>query len=109
MLDERLPERIDYFLAEWDALLPLAQSAEKKVIGDIQLQRSSGIAVDRVSLLAPVPRPGSLRDGYAFRQHVETARKNRRLPMIPEFDRFPVFYFSNHWSVRGPGGCALHA
>jgi fumarylacetoacetate (FAA) hydrolase len=103
VLDERLPEVIDPFLANWDALLPLAQSAEKKVIGDIQWQRSSGIAVDRVNLLAPVPRPGSLRDGYAFRQHVETARRNRRLPMIPEFDRFPVFYFSNHRSVRGPG------
>ena len=27
-----------------------------------------------------------MRDGYAFRQHVEAARRNRGLPMIPEFD-----------------------
>src|SRR5262249_6121415 len=28
---------------------------------------------------------------------------NRGLPMIPEFDEFPVFYFSNHHAVVGPG------
>lgn len=57
----------------------------------------------RVELLAPIPRPVSLRDGYAFRKHVETARRNRGVPMIPEFDQFPVFYFSNALSVIGPG------
>lgn len=56
-----------------------------------------------VKLLAPIPRPPSMRDGYAFRQHVETARKNRGLEMIPEFDQFPVFYFTNHQAVIGPG------
>ena len=56
-----------------------------------------------VRLLAPVPRPPSMRDGYAFRQHVETARRNRGLEMIPEFDMFPVFYFTNHHGVVGPG------
>ena len=56
-----------------------------------------------VRALSPVRRPVSLRDGYAFRQHVETARKNRGLDMIPEFDQFPVFYFSNALAVTGPG------
>jgi fumarylacetoacetate (FAA) hydrolase len=55
------------------------------------------------ALLAPIPRPPSMRDGYAFRQHVETARRNRGLEMIPEFDQFPVFYFTNHQAVVGPG------
>ena len=61
------------------------------------------VAPERVVLLAPIPRPVSMRDGYAFRQHVETARRNRGLAMIPEFDLFPVFYFTNHRSVIGPG------
>ena len=56
-----------------------------------------------VSLSAPLPRPASIRDGYAFRQHVEAARRNRGLEMIPEFDHFPVFYFTNHHAVVGPG------
>lgn len=54
------------------------------------------------NLLAPLKHPRSLRDGYAFKQHVETARKNRGAPMIPEFDEFPVFYFSNHHAIQGP-------
>lgn len=56
-----------------------------------------------LELLAPLPRPVSVRDGYAFRQHVETARRNRGLGMIPEFDQFPVFYFTNHMAIIGPG------
>ncbi len=61
------------------------------------------VSEESVQILSPVPRPVSMRDGYAFRQHVETARKNRGLPMIPEFDQFPVFYFTNHLAVTGPG------
>lgn len=61
------------------------------------------LGLDEVKLLAPVPRPTSMRDGYAFRQHVEAARRNRGVEMIPEFDLFPVFYFTNHQAVIGPG------
>lgn len=56
-----------------------------------------------ISPLAPVPHPTSCRDAYAFRQHVATARRNRGLEMIAEFDQFPVFYFTNHNSIIGPG------
>jgi fumarylacetoacetate (FAA) hydrolase len=62
-----------------------------------------------VVLRAPLPRPPSMRDGYAFRQHVETARRNRGLEMIPEFDQFPVFYFTNHQAVVGPGDVMVEA
>ena len=58
--------------------------------------------LNNVALLAPIPKPNSLRDAYAFRQHVETSRKNRGLEMIKEFDEFPVFYFSNHSAIYGP-------
>jgi fumarylacetoacetate (FAA) hydrolase len=59
--------------------------------------------LSEVHLLAPVPHPTSMRDGYAFRQHVEAARRNRGVEMIPEFDDFPIFYFTNHNAVTGPG------
>ena len=59
--------------------------------------------IDEVTLLAPVPRPTTMRDGYAFRQHVAAARRNRGVEMIPEFDQFPVFYFTNPGSTGGPG------
>ena len=48
-------------------------------------------------------KPNSLRDAYAFRQHVEVSRKNRGLKMAKEFDLFPVYYYANHNSVVGPG------
>jgi fumarylacetoacetate (FAA) hydrolase len=55
------------------------------------------------SMLAPVPHPPSCRDAYAFRQHVAAARRNRGVEMIPEFDEFPVFYFTNHNTIYGEG------
>jgi len=61
------------------------------------------IDIESVQLKAPLPNPNSFRDAYAFRQHVEAGRKNRGLDMIPEYDEFPVFYFSNHNSICGPG------
>ncbi|HYF03493.1 MAG TPA: fumarylacetoacetate hydrolase family protein [Patescibacteria group bacterium] len=60
-------------------------------------------SINAVTLVSPVPRPTSMRDGYAFRQHVESARRNRGLEMIPEFDEIPIFYFTNHQAVTGPG------
>jgi fumarylacetoacetate (FAA) hydrolase len=67
------------------------------------LGRPTTLPIGRALMLAPIPRPLSMRDGYAFRQHVEAARRNRGVPMIPEFDDFPVFYYTNHLSVIGPG------
>ena len=55
--------------------------------------------LSNITLLPPIPKPNSFRDAYAFRQHVETCRKNRGVEMIKEFDEFPVFYFSNHNSM----------
>ena len=57
---------------------------------------------EEVNLELPL-KPRSLRDAYAFRQHVETSRKNRGLEMIKEFDDFPVYYYSNSDGVVGPG------
>ena len=57
--------------------------------------------IDNITILPPIPKPNSFRDAYAFRQHVETARRNRGAKMLPEFDQFPVFYFSNHNNMYG--------
>lgn len=59
--------------------------------------------IANADILSPILRPASCRDAYAFRQHVATARRNRGVEMIPEFDQFPVFYFTNHNAVVGPG------
>jgi len=80
-----------------DELMPLARGLVAAP------PAAATVEAHAVKLLAPVPRPVSMRDGYAFRQHVATARRNRGLDMIPEFDLFPVTYFTNHLAVTGPG------
>jgi fumarylacetoacetate (FAA) hydrolase len=102
MLHDGFPDTMNKLLAQWNSIYPEIQKISKKIESSSQLQRQ-GIPVNEVKFLAPVPHPSSLRDGYAFRQHVETARRNRGLEMTPVFDSFPVFYFSNHHTVRGPG------
>lgn len=59
--------------------------------------------VDEVRFLSPVPRPPTVRDFYAFEQHVRTARARRGLDMDPDWYELPVFYFSNPYAVNGPG------
>ena len=73
-----------------------------KIIKNINLKNNK-ISIDDIIIQSPILKPNSLRDAYAFRQHVEAGRKNRGLKMIPEYDKFPVFYFSNHHSIVGPG------
>lgn len=96
----QLPTTMERLLSGGEALMNDAFELfevikEKKITPDDK--------INKVELLAPVPRPTSCRDAYAFRQHVETARRNRGAAMIPEFDQFPVFYFTNHHAVYGPG------
>ena len=45
----------------------------------------------------------SLRDFYAFEQHVKTCRRHRGLDMVPQWYQVPVFYFSNPVCVIGDG------
>jgi len=61
------------------------------------------VSVDKVSLRPPILRPPSIRDFYAFEQHVRTAREGRGLEMDADWYELPVFYFTNPAAVRGPG------
>jgi fumarylacetoacetate (FAA) hydrolase len=49
-----------------------------------------------------VPSPPSIRDFYAFEEHVRAARARRGLDVPAEWYRIPAFYFSNPASVYGP-------
>lgn len=97
-----LPNSMNMFLHYWDDMYPVAQKVHDAILSG-RISREKGIAIEGASLLAPVPFPTSCRDGYAFRQHVAAARRNRKVDMIPEFDQYPIFYFTNHHSIQGPG------
>ena len=64
---------------------------------------SAAYPLDAVRLLPPVPVPPSVRDFYAFEQHVRTARQRRGLEMEPDWYQLPVFYFTNPAAILGPG------
>jgi fumarylacetoacetate (FAA) hydrolase len=96
------PRTMLELLARWADLQPRLLGIERRI------RRNGGAAYRRMPLaglplLSPVPRPPSCRDGYAFRQHVETAWRNRGLEMIPQFDEYPIFYYTNPLSIQGPG------
>lgn len=89
----------------WPTLLAFLESGSwSQKLKELEGQKDSGtLPVSAVKFLSPLPLPTQVRDGYAFRQHVEASRRNRGLPMIPEFEQFPVFYYGNRFSTYGEG------
>lgn len=98
---DELPGTLMEMLQDWERLSEIARQAEGRIkAGTLKVASKP---MDSVTVLAPLPRPTSCRDGYAFRQHVAAARRNRKVDMIPEFDQYPIFYFTNHNAIQGPG------
>jgi fumarylacetoacetate (FAA) hydrolase len=102
VLHPDLPNTMGLFLNYWEDSFSMA-AVGIELINEGKIRIEKGIPLSSVQLLAPVPFPTSCRDAYAFRQHVEAARRNRKAEMIPEYDQYPVFYFTNHLNIKGPG------
>lgn len=100
--DKLIPDNMNAFLWGGDELMDRAKKINAAIKSG-QLEAKEELFFE---LMAPVPHPSSCRDGYAFRQHVEAARRNRGVEMIPEFDQYPIFYFTNHNAIQGPGEIA---
>lgn len=102
-VNPELASSMSMFLNYWDDMYPLALAADQQIKEGHLGKRAFTTAYDENQVMAPVPFPTSCRDGYAFRQHVAAARRNRKVDMIAEFDQYPIFYFTNHNSIQGPG------
>ena len=100
-LHHELPDNMLAFLRGGEPLMEIAKNIDNQLKNNPNILEP--IRVSDVKLEAPVPNPTSCRDGYAFRQHVAAARRNRGVPMIEEFDQYPIFYFTNHNAIQGPG------
>ncbi|BCQ07387.1 putative protein YisK [Mycobacterium heckeshornense] len=57
--------------------------------------------IDDITLLAPLPRPASIRDCSAFEEHIRNTAGPRGVP--EEWYRHPVYYKGNPASVVGDG------
>ena len=93
------PGRID-----GDRVVQLAaQTLQSFFSGGGSAREHAEYPLDEVRLLAPVHRPPSVRDFYAFEQHVLNARAvTGRGVVPPEWYEIPVFYFSNPAAIYGP-------
>jgi len=56
---------------------------------------------EQVRMLAPIPNPTSVRDFYAFEDHVKTGFEKRGETMPQEWYEMPVYYKGNRFSVIG--------
>jgi fumarylacetoacetate (FAA) hydrolase len=89
---------------EGDIVVQLAaQTLQSFFTGGGTARRHAEYALADVDFRAPVLHPPSVRDFYAFEQHVKTARASRGLEVPPEWYEIPVFYFSNPAAIYGPG------
>ena len=89
---------------EGDRVIQLAaQTLQAFFSGGGQAREHAEYRLDEVRLLQPVLRPPSIRDFYAFEEHVRRARELRGAgPPPAEWYEIPVFYFSNPGAVFGP-------
>ena len=96
-----IPDNMYDFLADFNENI----KKTKTILNNLDLDEIEYKSI--LNILSPLNKVNSFRDAYAFRQHVEAGRRNRGLEMIPEYDEFPVFYFSNPNSIIGPGDVVL--
>jgi len=91
VIDERV-----YTLPYPDMSAVIAAGAEEAA----SKASKDSLSIEEVNFLSPL-KPNSLRDGYAFEQHVKTANKNRGRDVPQEWYEFPVFYFTNPNAIFG--------
>ncbi len=92
---ELLPDRSivgvrAHTMIEWLSGLGRDRTAERFALADVHL-------------LAPIPRPPSIRDFYAYEGHVAAGFRLRGRKIPEAWYEAPVFYFSNPAAVFGPG------
>jgi fumarylacetoacetate (FAA) hydrolase len=89
---------------EGDRVIQLAaQTLESFFTGGGLARDHAEYALDEVRLLAPIRRPPSVRDFYAFEEHVLNARAVTGRGEVPqEWYELPAFYFSNPAAIYGP-------
>jgi fumarylacetoacetate (FAA) hydrolase len=88
---------------EGDRVVQLAaQTLQSFFTGGGRAREHAEHRLEDVRLLPPVLHPPSIRDFYAFEQHVRTARAARGLDVPREWYEQPVFYFSNPAAIYGP-------
>lgn len=86
----------------FDSMLELIKAGDEGLSRARNTPRENPLPLNEARLHAPIPRPPTLRDFYAFEQHVKTSNQNRGRDVPENWYKFPVFYFTNPNSIFGP-------
>ena len=80
-----------------ESLVEIVEGFEPRTEGD-----EAVLTTEDLQFGPPILRPPSLRDFYAFEEHVRTMWERRGGEVPEAWYRLPVFYFSNVSEIRGP-------
>jgi 2-keto-4-pentenoate hydratase/2-oxohepta-3-ene-1,7-dioic acid hydratase in catechol pathway len=104
-INSRLPPELLALLQTGD--LAVAREAVAAALAARTKQNGSSpsliYASDSIKLLTPIPHPPSLRDFFAFEDHVKKGFEKRGEPMPQEWYEIPVYYKSGTHNLIGDG------
>ncbi len=89
------------FLMNDQTIMPTLSEAPLGLMRPVRIPSAEEHTLHELVLLSPIPEPPSVRDFYAFEQHVKSARAKRGVGMIPEWYEIPTFYFTNNSEIYG--------
>jgi 2-keto-4-pentenoate hydratase/2-oxohepta-3-ene-1,7-dioic acid hydratase in catechol pathway len=102
--DFMVPSDMLRFLDGGEECLAQAQEALNELRGEPTFTHGQRIVwlASEVRLLAPLPRPRSLRDFFAFEDHALAGAKRRNEALQPEWYEQPTYYKGNAREIYGP-------
>ncbi len=89
------------FLMNEPTIMPTMAETPLGLMRPVRTVPTNEYTLYELVLLSPIPDPPSVRDFYAFEQHVKAARAKRGMGMIPEWYEIPTFYFTNNSEIYG--------
>lgn len=95
--DASIPTDMISFLAAG----PAAHKAAENVLRSAESGEKDRFAIEDMELLAPVPRPNSIRDTISFENHMKNFEKRTGRPIPEYWYECPVYYKGNPCSVVG--------
>lgn len=97
MADARLPTNMLTFIDRHERYFGYIRH------GDLEAKTAPHYALSEVKLLPPLPNPRSFRDYIGFEQHMLNASKTFGHTVGEAWYEMPIFYFTNHHGIFGPG------
>jgi 2-keto-4-pentenoate hydratase/2-oxohepta-3-ene-1,7-dioic acid hydratase in catechol pathway len=101
MADALVPDNMRRFLEGGSISRSVARRAIRAASGEGPRGERLAYSAGELRLLAPLPDPASIRDFYAFEQHVRKGFEKRGERMPQEWYEMPVYYQTGHHNVIG--------